>query len=104
MAGVDFNILRNEIRMEQVLEQLHFERVGQSGEQLRRSCPVHGSSNPSSRTFSVNLDTRAIPLSQMQEQRKPVGVMGRSPRALDIEAAIDFCRALGRPVPRIKRW
>ena len=84
MAGVDFNVLRNEIKMAQVLEQLHFEKASQSGEQLRGPCPVHGSSNPSSRTFSVNLDTRAILLSQMQEQRKPVGAMGCCPQALDL--------------------
>jgi hypothetical protein len=84
MAGVDFNVLRDEIKMEQVLEQLHFEYVGRSGEQLRGPCPVHGSSNLSSRTFSVNLETHAVLLSQMQEQGKSVGVLGRCPWTLDL--------------------
>ncbi len=55
MPGVDFNVLRSEITMEQVLDQLGFQPSARSGQQLHGPCPVHGSTSPSSRSFSVNL-------------------------------------------------
>ena len=57
MPGVDFNVLRNEITMEQVLKQLDFQPTTRSANQLHGPCPVHGSTSKSSRTFSVNLTT-----------------------------------------------
>jgi DNA primase len=55
MPGVDFNVLRDEVSMEDVLRQLRFQPTSRSGNQLHGSCPVHGSTSPGSRTFSVNL-------------------------------------------------
>jgi hypothetical protein len=55
MPGADFNLLRNEVSMEDVLRQLRFQPAGQSGDQLHGPCPVHGSTSPGSRTFSVDL-------------------------------------------------
>ena len=55
MPGVDFNVLRNEITMEDVLNQLRFQPASRSGNQLHGPCPVHGSTSPGSRTLSVNL-------------------------------------------------
>jgi len=104
MAGVDFNVLRNEIKMEQVLEQLHFERVSQSGGQLRGPCPVHGSSNPSSRTFSVNMDTSRYYCHKCKSNGNQLELWAAVHGLSIYEAAIDLCRALGRPVPRINRW
>ena len=104
MAGVDFNGLRSEIKMEQVLEQLHFERVGQSGDQLRGPCPVHGSSNPSSRTFSVNLDTSRYYCHKCKSKGNQLELWAAVYELTIYEAAIDLCCALGRPVPRITRW
>ena len=74
MPGVDFNVLRTEITMEQVLNQLGFQPTNRSGNQLHGPCPVHGSTSSGSRTFSVNLDSA------------------------------DLCRVLGREVPWIERW
>jgi hypothetical protein len=55
MPGVDFNVLRTEVTMEDVLRQLRFQPTSRSGDQLHGPCPVHGSTSPGSRTFSVNL-------------------------------------------------
>jgi len=104
MAGVDFNVLRSEIKMEQVLEQLHFERVGQSGDQLRGPCPVHGSSNPSSRTFSVNLETGRYFCHKCKSKGSQLELWAAVHGLSIYEAATLLCRALGRPVPRIDRW
>ena len=59
MEGVDFNALRTEIEMEEVLNQLGFVGVSQSGDQLRGPCLVHSSSSRQSRTFSVNCELDA---------------------------------------------
>jgi DNA primase len=104
MPGVDFEVLRNEIKMEQVLEQLHFERVAQTGDQLRGPCPVHRSSNPSSRTFSVNLETGRYCCHKCKSQGNQLELWAAVQGLSVYEAAIDLCRALGRPVPRIDRW
>jgi len=42
MPGVDFNILRTEITMEQVLDRLGFQPTRRAGSQLHGPCPVHG--------------------------------------------------------------
>ena len=55
MPGVDFNVLRSEISMEDVLQQLRFQATDRAGDQLHGPCPVHGSTSPGSRTFSVNV-------------------------------------------------
>jgi DNA primase len=104
MAGVNFEVLRNEIKMEQVLEQLHFEQVSQSGDQLRGPCPVHRSSNPGSRTFSVNVSTGRYYCHKCQSKGNQLELWAAVHKLSIYEAAIDLCRALGRPVPRINRW
>lgn len=55
MPGVDFNMLRAEITMQQVLDHLGFQPTSRSGDQLHGPCPVHRSTSAGSRTFSVNL-------------------------------------------------
>ncbi len=57
MPSVDFNVVRNEITMEQVLNQFGFQPTNRSANQLHGPGPVHGSTSKRSRTFSVNLDT-----------------------------------------------
>ena len=57
MPGVDFQSLRNEITMEDVLNQLGFVPANQTGGQLHGPCPVHGSTSAGSRSLSVNLQT-----------------------------------------------
>jgi len=55
MPGVDFNLLRTEITMEDVLNELGFQSTNRLGSQLHGPCPVHGSTSNSSRSFSVNV-------------------------------------------------
>ena len=55
MPGIDFQLLRERITMRDVLQLLQFEPIVRRGEQWRGPCPVHGSQNPRSRSFSVNV-------------------------------------------------
>ena len=51
MPGINFDQLRKEISIEEVLSLIGFEQTSRSGNQLRGPCPVHGSTSSSSRTF-----------------------------------------------------
>lgn len=104
MAGVDFNKLRNEITMEQVLNQLGFERVSQSGDQLHGPCLVHRSTSPQSRTFSVNLRTGRYFCHKCQSKGNQLELWAAVHELPIYDAAVDLCRVLGHEVPWIKRW
>ena len=104
MAGVDFNALRNEITMEQVLNQLSFEEVTRLGDQLHGPCPVHGSSSPGSKTFSVNVGTGRYYCHKCESKGNQLELWAAVHELSIYEAAVDLCRALGRDVPWINRW
>ena len=104
MPGVDFNVLRVEIAMEQVLNQLGFESTSRSGSQLRGPCPIHGSTSRTSRTFSVNVETGRYFCHKCQSKGNQLELWAAVHKLSIYDAAIDLCRALGREVPRITRW
>lgn len=104
MPGVDFNVLRTEITMEQVLNQLGFQPTSRSGSQLHGPCPVHGSTSSGSRTFSVNLNSARYYCHKCQSHGNQLELWAAVNKLSMYEAAIDLCRVLGRDVPRIGRW
>ena len=55
MPGIDFNQLRAEITMEQVLALLDFDCVRRRAEQWYGYCPLHESKTKHRRAFSVNV-------------------------------------------------
>ena len=55
MPGVDFDKVRAEITMEQVLTLLGFQPLNRSGVQWCGSCPLHESGSERRRSFSVNV-------------------------------------------------
>ena len=57
MPGLDFQWLRSEIPMAEVLELLGFVATNGSGDQLYGPCPLHVTTKERSRRFSVNLKT-----------------------------------------------
>jgi hypothetical protein len=99
MPGIDFARLRAEITMEQVLDRLGFEPVARLGEQLHGPCPVHGSSSPRSRTFSVNLRTGRYYCHKCHSHGNPLELWAAVYNLPIYEAALDLCRTLGHPVP-----
>ena len=104
MPGVDFRLLREQIPMRAVLQQLQFEATVQRGDQWRGPCPVHGSKNPRSRSFSVNV----------RLGRYYCFVCGSRGHALELwsavcgvnlhAAAVELCQLLGVEVPWVRRW
>ena len=55
MPGIDFAAARAAIALAEVLDLLGFVACESRGDQVRGPCPVHGSTSPSSRSFSANL-------------------------------------------------
>ena len=104
MPGVDFNLLRREVRMQDVLRQLRFGPVGRSGDQLHGPCPVHGSRSRGSRTFSVNVYTCSYYCHKCHSHGNQLELWAAVHKLSLHDAAVDLCRALGREVPWVHRW
>jgi DNA primase len=104
MAGIDFNALRNTITMEEVLRKIGFEPVSRTGDQLHGPCFIHGSSSPSSKTFSVNLRIGRYYCHKCGSKGNQLELWTVIHKLTIYDAAVDLCRALGRDVPWITRW
>ena len=104
MPGVDFNLLRNEITMEQVLGQLGFEPTSRGGQQMHGPCPIHGSTSSRSKTFSVNLELGRYYCHKCHSKGNQLKLWAAVQNLSIYDAAIDLCRTLGRDVPEITRW
>jgi DNA primase len=104
MPGIDFNKLRAEVTMEQVLDLIHFEPTRTRGNQWRGPCPIHRSGSPRSRSFSVNLSTRRYYCHKCRCKGNQIEFWAQIKRLPIYDAAIDLCAALGREVPWIRRW
>ena len=104
MPGVDFDVLRSEITMEQVLNQLGFQPTTRRASQLHGPCPVHGSTSPRSRTFSVNLDTGRYYCHKCSSHGNQLELWAAVRKLPLYQAALDLCRTLGREIPWIEQW
>ena len=104
MPGVDFNVLRAEISMKEVLNQLGFQPTSQSGSQLHGPCPVHGSTSVKSRSLSVNLEKGRYYCHKCESQGNQIELWAAVHKLSFYDAAVDLCRALGREIPQVTRW
>jgi DNA primase len=104
MPGVDFNLLRNEITMEQVLGQLGFQPTSRVGQQMHGPCLVHGSTSTHSKTFSVNLGSGRYYCHKCHTKGNQLELWAAVHNLTIYDAAIDLCRTLGCDVPEITRW
>ena len=104
MPGVDFHVLRTEITMEEVLRQLRFQPTSRSRDQLHGPCPVHGSTSPGSRTFSVNLANGRYYCHKCHSHGNQLELWAAVHKLSLYAAAVDLCRVLGREVPWVHRW
>ena len=103
MPGIDYAELWSRISIADVLALCGFHEVERSGDQVRGPCPIHGASQPTSRSFSVNL----------RKNNFQCFKCGGSGNQLDLwiaisklplhEAACDLCSKLGIKLPRVRR-
>ena len=105
MPGIDFNRLRAEITMEQVLKHLGFEPSSRSGRPMARALSrarIHVW--PRSRTFSVNLAHRRYYCHKCHSQGNQLELWAAVTQLPIYEAAIDLCRTSDATSLGSARW
>jgi DNA primase len=104
VPGVNFDRLRAEITMEEVLRLLAFEPTGRSGRQWYGRCPLHKAKAKRSRCFSVNVALRRYYCHRCHSHGNPIELWAAATQLPLYQAAIDLCQRLGREIPWIQRW
>lgn len=104
MPGVDFSMVRSLVTIEQVLDLVGYEAVSVSHDRLRGPCPVHGSSSPHSRCFSVNLTKNTYHCFKCGSEGNQLDLWMALTKSPLFSAAIDLCERLRVDVPLIHRW
>ncbi len=104
MPGVDFNRLRADITMTEVLALLGFQPVTRSGCQWYGCCPVHDPpAQRKKRCFSVNVTLGRYYCHRCHSHGNALELWAAATRLPLYQAAIDLCQRLGREVPWIER-
>jgi len=104
VPGVDFQRLRREITMEQVLDLLGFQPSRRTGQQWYGRCPLHDSTSARRHSFSVNVAIGRYYCHQCHSHGNQLELWAAATKLPLHQAAIDLCRALGQEVPWIRRW
>ena len=96
MPGIDFDRLRREIPMEQVLDLVNFRPFHRTDPQWYGACPLHDSTSRRPRFFSVNVAIRRYHCHKCHSKGNQLDLWAAATKLLLHPAAIDLCRALGR--------
>lgn len=103
MPGVDFDRVRGEITMQQVLSLLAFQPSSRSGVQWYGPCPLHESTSRQRRSFSVNLAIGRYYCHGCDSHGNQLELWAAATKLPLHQAAIDLCHRLGRQIPWIGR-
>jgi DNA primase len=99
MPGIDFQQVRLQVSIQQVLDLLSFIPTSRLGSRLRGPCPIHGTSRSRSRTFSVHLGCHRYRCFRCHSAGSQLDLWA-AVHGLTIHAATeDLCHRLGIPVP-----
>jgi DNA primase len=104
MPGVNFNRLRHEITMEQVLHLIGFEPIRRRGDQWYGYCPVHQSEPKHRTTFSVNVAKACYYCHKCRSCGDQFKLWAEANNTPLHPAAIDLCHRLRLEVPWVHRW
>ena len=104
MPGVDFEVLRREITMQQVLNEIGFKPTHRNGDQLYGRCPIHGTTSANRRVFSENFSKGRYYCHQCKSYGNPLELDAAVHDTTVYQAAIALGSELGHDVPWIKRW
>ena len=100
-SGIDFQAVRSQTSMQQVLELLDFDPVETRGDQLRGACPIHGSTSPRSRSFSANLAKNTYRCFKCQSQGNHLDLWAAATHQKLYDAATDLCMRVHIEPPSI---
>jgi DNA primase len=99
MPGVDYTMVGESVPMSRVLALLAFTAVQSNGTQLGGLSPVHRSTSPQSRSFSVNLRTNAFRCFTCGAAGNQLDLWCQVYRFTLFDAAVDLCNRAQIPVP-----
>ena len=101
MPGINFDRLRADITMQQVLQLLGFESTRGRGDQWYGRCPLRDCPPCRRPCFSVNV---AIGRHYCHRHGHQLELWAAASGLSLHPAALDLCAALGREVPWTERW
>ena len=104
MPGIDFDRLRAEVTMQQVLQLLGFQCTRRRGEQWYGRCPLPACPPSGKPCFSVNVAIGRYYCHRCRRHGHQLELWAAATGLLLYPAAIDLCAALGREVPWLHRW
>lgn len=102
MPLLDFRQVRSEIRLAAVLELLGWRSRECRGVQVRGPCPVHGSSSPTSRSFSAHLGRNVWRCFVCTASGNALDLWARVSGQALYPAVLELYRKLGREAPWLK--
>lgn len=100
---IDYRQLRALVSIEQVLELINWQPSAIKGPQLRGPCPVHQSTHPHSRSFSVHLEKNVYRCFACDSQGNQLDLASALFQEELYQAALTLCARLGIPSPRVGR-
>ena len=103
MPAIDFQALRAELTMQQVLELLDYRSTADYGDQLRGPCPIHGSSSQLSRIFSVNLSRKAFQCFKCGATGNELELFALAHNLPLFEGSLLLCEKLGIEPPPLRK-
>jgi hypothetical protein len=104
MPGIDFDRLRAEVTMQQVLQLLGFRSTRRRGQQWYGRCPLPGCRPSHKPCFSVNVALGRYYCHRCHRHGHQLKLWAAATGLLLHPAAIDLCATLGREVPWMDRW
>ena len=104
MPGIDFNRLRREITMEQVLDLLSFECTRRRGDQWCGYCPLHECTEKHRRVFSVNVARGCYYCHKCHSRGEQFQLWAAVTKTPLHPASIELCHRLALDVPWVHRW
>jgi DNA primase len=103
MSGIDYQAVRSQASLAEVLDLLGFVAGETSGDQVRGACPLHASPSRESRSFSANLGMNAYRCFHCGSAGNQLDLWVAATKQPLYQAAIDLCQRLDRPIPRLPR-
>jgi DNA primase len=102
-ASINFRELRRLVSIRQVLGLIGWQPVRPNGPQLRGPCPVHKSTRPTSRIFSVNTERNIFRCFKCGAKGNQLDLWVALSGLSLYEAALDLCDRLGIETPELEQ-
>jgi hypothetical protein len=104
LPGIDFELLRPEVTIEELLNLLGFEPTRRFGRQWYGRCPLHQSASERRGSFSANVLLGRYYYHRCRSHGNARELWAEATGQPLHAAMIDRCDRLGREVPWIGRW